>query len=154
MVFEGPLTILDWGISHEIDERSSLERRLTSLQSLFTPSIILARATDKPTQLSRPTFHSTLHTLNAFAKSVLVTVLLIEESSIRGFFSKETRINKHDIALMVADRFPELSWRLPPKRKSWQSEPTRQSIFDAASLGIYYFAQQVDVRRTVASGVE
>jgi len=85
---------------------------------------------------------------------MLVTVRLVDESKLRDFFSRETRVNKHDIAEMVADRFPELSWRLPPRRKPWQSEPMRQSIFDAASLGVFYFAQQADLHRTVKLGVE
>jgi hypothetical protein len=40
----------------------------------------------------------------------------------------------------LAQRFPELAAKLPPKRKIWQSEDYRMSIFDAASLGVAYFA--------------
>jgi hypothetical protein len=43
---------------------------------------------------------------------------------------------------MVAAHFPELSWRLPPKRKAWESELKRTTIFDAASIGMAHFAQR------------
>jgi predicted metal-dependent hydrolase len=47
--------------------------------------------------------------------------------------------NKHDIATVVAQRYPELESKLPSKRKCWQSEDYRMSIFDAAALGVTYF---------------
>jgi len=145
VVFEGPHTLLDWGIrTHADEKRSLLERRLNNLQSMFAPSIILVRKAVERDRISQPMIRLAIHNLKAFAKRTLITVLLIDESSLHGFFSKEAKINKHDIARMVADRFPELSWRLPPKRKPWQSEPARQSIFDAASLGLFYFAKHVE----------
>jgi hypothetical protein len=131
-----------------------MERRLTNLQSMFLPSIILVRKSAGSRRSSQPTSRPAVYILKGFAKRVVVAVRWIDESALRGFFSGEKTINKHDIARMVADRFPELSWRLPPKRKPWQSEPKRQSIFDAASLGVFYFAQQADVHRTVTSSVE
>lgn len=142
-VFEGPNSLLDWGIrTHAGGKRSLLERRLSSLRSLFAPSIILIRKTVDRNPLSRRTIRHSLRTVRAFAKRVLVVVHVVDGSSLRKFFSKESRVNKHDVAKIVASRFPELSWRLPQKRKPWQTEPTRQSIFDAASLGVFYFAQQ------------
>ena len=50
--------------------------------------------------------------------------------------------NKHQIASVIAERFPEFLYILPPKRKPWQSEDYRMSIFDAAALGTAYFEQK------------
>jgi hypothetical protein len=142
VVFEGPHTLLDWGTrTYGDEERSSLDWRLKNLQSSFAPSVILARQITERHRFTQPTRRRAFHSLKALAKRMLITVHLIDESKLRGFFSRETKVNKHDIAQMIAGRFPELSWQLPPKRKPWQSEPTRQSIFDAASLGVFYFAQ-------------
>ena len=142
-VFEGPRTLLDWGIrSHAKGGRSLLKHRLNSLRSMFAPSIILVRKTKETHRVAHSMIRYPLHAVKAFAKRVMVVVRVIDGSSLRKFFSKNLKANKHDVARMVADQFPELSWRLPPKRKPWQTEPTRQSIFDAASLGVFYFAQQ------------
>jgi hypothetical protein len=47
---------------------------------------------------------------------------------------------KHDIALVLADRFPELrSWR-PRRRKAWMSEDERMNIFDALALAESFLA--------------
>jgi hypothetical protein len=144
-VFEGPDTLLDWGTrTYGNEECSSLERRLKVLQSSFAPSVILARQIAERHRFTQSTIRRRSHSLRVFAKRVPITVHLINRSKLRSFFSGETKANKHDIAQMIANRFPELSWRLPPMRKPWQSEPTRQSIFDAASLGVFYFAQQAD----------
>ena len=37
---------------------------------------------------------------------------------------------------------PELAAKLPPKRKIWQSEDYRMSIFDAAAVGVAYFVRR------------
>jgi hypothetical protein len=146
VVFDGPSALLDWGTrTYKNEEHSSLEWRLKNLQTFFAPSVILARQITERHRFSQPTIRRTFQSLKVFAKRVLITVHLIDESKLRDFFSRETKVSKHDIARMVAARFPELSWRLPPKRKPWQSEPARQSIFDAASLGVFYFAQQTEI---------
>ena len=148
-VFEGPHTLLDWGIrTHENGERSLMEYRLDSLRSMFAPSIILVRKTKESHRVGQSMIGHGLRAVKAFAKRVMVVVRVIDGSSLRKFFSEDAKVNKHDVARMVADQFPELSWRLPPKRKPWQTEPTRQSIFDAASLGVFYFAQQVEMPQT------
>ncbi|MFY9561284.1 MAG: hypothetical protein WAQ52_13710 [Terriglobales bacterium] len=49
--------------------------------------------------------------------------------------------NKHQIATAIAERFPDLLSILPPKRKSWQSEDYRMSVFDAAAIGIAFFTR-------------
>lgn len=58
--------------------------------------------------------------------------------------------NKHEIASALAQRFPILASKLPPKRKCWQSEDYRTSIFDAAALGVAYFSQG-EPRRVLGS---
>jgi len=46
---------------------------------------------------------------------------------------------KYGIATALVRAFPELLVRLPPKRKPWQTEDSRMSIFDAVALGLTYF---------------
>jgi len=52
------------------------------------------------------------------------------------YYGAET---KYEIAQAVAGIIPAFKHRLPPIRKIWQSEDERQSLFDAASLGIAYY---------------
>lgn len=142
VIFDGPHTLLDYGIrTHADGEHSVLERRLNSLQSMFAPSTILVRKTLERSQSKTPTIRPAFNIVKSFARRTVVAVRLIDGSKIRRFFTRKAGTNKHDVARMVADRFPELSWRLPAKRKPWQSEPARMPLFDAASLGVFYFEQ-------------
>jgi len=149
VIFAGPHTLLDWGIrTHADGEHSVLERRLIGLQTMFAPSTILVRKTNEHSQTKTPTIRPAFNIVKCFARRAVVAVRLIDGSKIRRFFARKAKTNKHDVARMVADRFPELSWRLPPKRKPWQSEPARMPLFDAASLGVFYFEQKEKKQET------
>ena len=52
---------------------------------------------------------------------------------------KSSVLNKHKIASDIAKRFPALAPRLPSKRKNYQKEDYRMSIFDAVSFAITFF---------------
>jgi len=54
----------------------------------------------------------------------------------------KSECNKYEIACAVAERLPELASKLPPKRKIWQSEDYRMSIFDATAVGVAYFTRR------------
>jgi len=143
VMFEGPHALLDWGVrTYVSDERLLVEARIDNLRSMFAPSIILVRKPAEAYRLRQPMICPALHILKAFAKRLLITVRVVDYSTLRGYFSMGSAIKKYDRARLIAERFPELSWRLPPERKAWESEPTRQSIFDAASLGVFYFAER------------
>ncbi len=153
-IFEGPDLLLDWGIrTHGDNERSSLERSLSNLRSMFGPSVILVRRAAKHGQINQSRIRRAFRIVKHFAKRALVRMQVVDASSLHSFFSRDETANKHDIARTVAERFPQLSWRLPPKRKPWQSEPKRQSIFDAASLGVFYFARESGTKSNIALSV-
>lgn len=46
---------------------------------------------------------------------------------------------KAEIADALTRIFPELSWKMPPRRNIWDSEHSRQSIFDAIALGFSFW---------------
>lgn len=43
---------------------------------------------------------------------------------------------KHEIAIAIAKAFPELTSRLPRKRRPWMSEDESMNIFDAVALAL------------------
>jgi len=71
-----------------------------------------------------------------------IPVMLLEESQLRAssvFVDCETR---DDIAATLARIYPELLMDLPPKRKKWQSEHPRMTVFDAVALGLSYWLHE------------
>ena len=59
--------------------------------------------------------------------------------------STDRALSKHEIAEILAKRFPEeLGSRLPPKRRPWMSEDSRMDIFDAVAMGVTFFNNTED----------
>jgi len=137
-VFEGPNALLDWGVKSFRGGVNAVKispvRKLAMLLSEFVPHVIV---TNKPLA-TRP--HKINTTILEQARAQRIPVRLLSRTAVQKTFPEHTR-NKHEIATLIADRFPrELSARLPAKRKIWQSEDYRMSIFAAVALGLAYFS--------------
>lgn len=61
---------------------------------------------------------------------------------VRRTFSTHDARTKHQIALNLALRFPELTPWVPPFRKPWMSEDRRSRIFGALALAVTFFDRQ------------
>jgi hypothetical protein len=59
---------------------------------------------------------------------------------VRRFFDQTGSATKHEIASTLAEWFIELAWKLPAKRKPWQSENYQMVIFDAVATGAAFLA--------------
>jgi hypothetical protein len=62
-----------------------------------------------------------------------VQLIIASPAVIRRHFNRFNAGTKYQIAQVVAETFPDLAWKLPPKRRAWQHEAARMSIFDAAA---------------------
>lgn len=79
---------------------------------------------------------------NAATRSKIPTVQ-IRSTTLHRHFAPYHAATKHEIAIVVAQIFPELAWRLPPKRKPWQNEHYSMSIFAAAAAVIVHAFRSV-----------
>ncbi len=140
VVLEGPTSLLDWGILHKTHVQSILERRLARLFLMSRPLTILISHNAK----SKSGYRLIIRAVHKNAKEIGVPVLFMPRRAVLRYFVPGMRLNKYARAKMVAERFPTLSWRLPRERKSWQSEPVKIAIFDAAAAGVAYFLQVRD----------
>jgi hypothetical protein len=50
--------------------------------------------------------------------------------------NRAEKLTKHQRAQAVIERFPVFAQKLPPKRKPWESEHYRMSMFSAAALAM------------------
>lgn len=74
-----------------------------------------------------------------------VEVVELSSAAVLAHFAIQNARTKYEIARAVASSLPELSWKLPPQRKAWESEHYRMPVFNAAALGLTYMEQK---RRT------
>ncbi|MDO7836094.1 hypothetical protein Q4610_13670 [Sphingobium sp. HBC34] len=77
--------------------------------------------------------------LRHLGESNQMMVHQFDRAAIRQCFASVGARTKHEIALVIAEEIPAFRHRLPPIRKIWMNEDARQSLFDAAALGLAYF---------------
>ena len=143
-VFEGATTLLDWGVravSGELDSfRSVATRTIDRLIDLYAPRGVVARARNVSRRTPRKEMVVIVRDMKSVAARRSIEMHLVELSAIQRFYSERGLTTKHQIAMAVADWFEELSWKLPPKRRLWQSEPYNSLIFDAVGTAVAFMA--------------
>lgn len=143
VLFEGPEAPFDWGVK-EIRERRKNARTLERIKRLidrYQPEVLVFEATSKKsirTARIMRFYRMLLH----LAETKQLTVVRYTKAEVRKCFASVGAKTKYEIAKAIAIQIPAFMHRLPPVRKIWMSEDPRQSLFDAAALGIAYYAAQ------------
>jgi hypothetical protein len=138
VVFEGHDRLLDWGVRsfrHGVNAvKTPMSRKLAWLFDEYKPDVLLFK---KPgNRISRR-----MNSIATLAAANHIQLCTISGESIKRAVPQGIQ-NKHQMAQAVADRFPLLSSYVPPKRKPWKGEHYRTSVFEAAALGLTYFASR------------
>ena len=139
-VFEGTARLVDWGTTDiRKNKQYAVLRKIGELMRLYQPKVLVVE--DCAHVKSRRNLR-----VRQLAETILVAV---QEFGVEGhalplaavyrMFAKSGASTKYEIASTLVRAFPELMVSLPPKRKPWQSEDGRMSIFDAVALGLAYF---------------
>ncbi len=140
-ILEGPNELLDYGVRSFRSGMNTVQvppmQKLVTLLDDFQPHAVVRNrcASNRNNWASLVT-----RILEQEARKRRISVASMDRGTVRKLFVGNDR-NKHEIASALAQRFPVLASKLPPKRKCWQSEDYRMSIFDAAALGTAYFCR-------------
>jgi hypothetical protein len=142
-VFEGPTSLLDWGVrSFEKGTKSlmsSLSERLRVLFSFYEPSVVVIRSRNYHLRSHKCISAKIMAVIKSESRHHSKRLTIVTAKQVRSAFSKNGEIYKHDIAFQIANQFQELSWKLPRRRKAYQSELAAMLVFDAAATGMTYF---------------
>jgi|SRR5579872_841111 len=131
-VFEGS-TLLDWGVTrYGADTPAS--RRIGSLLDRHRPDVVVTRW--RPRLKHSRTGASVVESIKRGAQRRSILVRILDALQIRTFFKQRGCRSKHTTAVLLAEWFPELAWRVPPKRKAWESEPHNALLFDAVGTAV------------------
>jgi hypothetical protein len=132
VVVEDPDRLLDWGArSHrrKAGSTDALIRKLKPLLQLWRPSVVVLREPLRVRPLN-PKKKRLLTQIMTAAKSQRVRVEMLK----RRPSDRAEKLTKYERSQAVVKRFPVLAHTLPPKRKSWEGEDYRMSMFGAAAL--------------------
>ena len=138
--------LLDWGATTPYPLLGAPERakkRLVSILRMLPPGIII---------LKRPRTNAAHHEIlrfirqEALDRSIPVVVITLDD--VRRGFSLFRAKNKDDIASVLTGIFPELLFKLPPKRGKSNSERHAMIIFDSVATGFSYMQLHVVAKAT------
>ena len=137
-VFEGA-ALQDWRVAG-YGPASPAMRRLGSLIDLHAPSIVVIR---RRSFLRKASAVANIgRNIQQEAARRMIQFRPLDASAVRALFTDRGHRTKHEIASQIADWFPELAWKLPPKRKPWQSEPHNAALFDAVAIAVTFLTTQ------------
>jgi hypothetical protein len=149
-VVEMPARLLDSGTTRAAPPEIA-PIRIASLCEMFRPSLIVLRKEAARHGRKYPRAVAVRRALRSEAARRCIPVVTLKKREVQNWFQQHGSIGKYAIAAFLANRFPELSWKLPPRRKPWHPEPWSFCLFDAVALGIVY-VQSASDENQVADG--
>jgi hypothetical protein len=141
VVLEGPNQLLDFGVRSFRRGSNAVQvpprERLAALFDEFNPGAAIRK--ESPSRGGKLRLKIGDAPLQE-SQQRGIPVRYVTRRVVKQTFQEHDQ-NKHEIATVLAQRFPALEPKLPSKRKCWQSEDYRMSVFDAAVVGVAYFTQ-------------
>ena len=143
--FEGPDSPFDWGVK-EIKKKSKNTKTLDEIKKLidrYRPEVIVIEDTSDRASRRNSRIRKLYQMLVHLAAAEYVDLCRYTKAQIKECFASIGATTKYEIAKAIATQIPAFGHRIPPIRQPWVSEDPRQSLFDAAALGITYFAREI-----------
>jgi hypothetical protein len=144
IVFQGTTRLLDWGVrtygKRKSDAPSVGCARVATLLDLYSPAVMVIRRR-RTSKTPRRLINATVARLAAEARRRSISCRFVTVKEVRHFFARYDRTTKHAIASRLAEWFPDLAWKLPRKRRAWESERYNMAVFDAAATAVAYLCK-------------
>jgi hypothetical protein len=120
-------------------ERVLASRRLLKLIDEIRPHMIVLKKERWERGHVDQHMANVVEAVQGVAELHSIPIHLIDQNEIRTIFGRWDCSTREEIAVTLAQMFPDLLWALPPKRKAWQAEHPRMSMFDAVALALTYW---------------
>ena len=139
-VLEGPERLVDWGVKEtKVDKNKRTLKLVEDLIDRYKPTVIVVEDYEGKGSRRCRRIQGLINDISKLAAKRNIKVRSFSRVKVKQAFSESGASNKYEIAVTIANRFPELAPRLPRFRKPWMSEDYRMSIFDAVAFGIAFF---------------
>lgn len=130
---DGPNDLIDFGTRNfRRKVKIPLEAKILLLLDANQPDVLVVTT---PTTTARKRIAAKIATV---AKAEKIPLVFVSASDIRKALARVGK-SKYQIARAIAERYPELQFRVPLPRKPYQSEKFGITIFEAAAAGFAYY---------------
>jgi len=145
-VLEGPARLLDWGVRSFGEEqkkvRSAVADRIATLLAFHKPFAVVVRLRKYHSAARNRRFLLTVAGIRTETMRHSTKFYALTARQVRDRFASNGQTTKHDIATSLTEQFEELSWRLPRRRKPYQSEAPVMLVFDALANGLAFLRRR------------
>ena len=142
VLFEGPGSPFDWGVK-EIKEKHKNTKTLDDIKTLidrYRPEVLVIEDTSNGESRRTSRIRRLYRVLVHLAVAEYIDLCRLKKSQIKECFGLVGAGSKYEIAQAIAIQIPAFAHRIPPFRKPWMSDDLRQALFDAAALGLAFYA--------------
>jgi hypothetical protein len=140
ILFLDPTDPIDWGIK-EVRGSQKNVRCLGETKKLlrrYQPDVVVTEAYERLETKRGPRIRSLLRDAEGLAVREGAIVVTYTRADVQRTFDPKRAVSRPEIARQIAQQIPALAMKLPPPRQIWMGEDPRQSLFDAAALGLTY----------------
>lgn len=144
VLFEGPNNPFDWGVK-DIKEKHRNEKTLDAIKKLidrYNPDAIIIEETGIDGARRSSRIRKLYRSLTHLCNTELIDLHRFPPSAIKRYFEPVGAVTKYEIAKAIGRAVPAFEHRMPKVRKPWMSADPKQSLFDAAALGLVYFGSR------------
>ncbi|MEI6196805.1 MAG: hypothetical protein WCS42_21020 [Verrucomicrobiota bacterium] len=121
------------------DKNAQSLRKVDELIARYQPGVLVLENTSAKNSRRWPRIQALCKQIISHTVARKVTVKLYSREQVMKIFLPDGQGTKHDLAQIMAKRFPEqLGPKLPPKRKFYMNEDPRMAIFDAVALAMVF----------------
>jgi len=136
-VFESAKQLGDFGAA-SFAAPGAARRRIARLLRLYRPTLLLLHGAGSRYPRDMRVRKSVARIVKDEARKASVPTALVPDRRFKSFFDQFHCLDKYDIAAIIALRFPELTWRVPPPLDFYDPEPPQMLYFDSIALAIVY----------------
>jgi hypothetical protein len=137
-VMDGFDTLVDWGVksANGSKNRESL-KKMELLLNHYAPELVVIPDITASSSVRSPRIKRLNQQIARLVTEQGIQLNSFTIKAVRQTFLGNIKGTNHDLALAIADRFPEeLAVRVPSKRKLWKSEDSRVDMFKAVALAL------------------
>jgi Holliday junction resolvasome RuvABC endonuclease subunit len=121
------------------DKNRQCFAKVKKLTAFYRPDALILQDVTAKDSRRNPRIKALHREVMRLAAKHRLSVDLISEKQLRCLLLGNASGTKHEMAEMLTKHFTdELAFRLPPKRRPWQSEDSRMDIFDAVALAVAF----------------
>jgi len=138
---EGENALVDWGVKTVKggDKNARSLSHVGNLIAHYQPNVIAIEDTRTKSSRRSARIRALIEEIVILAKDENIKVKRWSRKQVNLGFLSDEQGTKHALAEYLAARFPkELTLRLPPKRRAWESDDSRMDIFNAVALAEHF----------------